>query len=183
VAGGVGGEAGYVRAGKSTELGAVTDNDSFGGGPTAVFSLEFGYLLAPRHRVSLLLGMGDIEREFERDQTWETEGIMTARLFARYAYLFDAWRVRPYLGLGAGWAYLAHSVRTDTGERTVSDLHRMNGVFSNFFVGVSVCLVSSCRVTAFVELNEYWNAWNSDGEDDSVSNFALHGLAGVGVHF
>ena len=188
VSGGLGGEAGYITSGKETEAGAEIDGASFAAGPMVVH-LELGYHLAPRHRLSLLTGMGWVGVEgYEDGSITERykEDKMTLRLFLRYVYFLGQGRLRPYAGAGVGWADLTHTVRTDDitgGGNDLYDSHTMTGVFTDFVAGVQVCLTKACGLSAHLEANYYWNAWNSDGEDDSISNLAFHFLAGLGVHF
>ena len=188
VAAGMGGELGYITSGKETEAGAITDGASFAGGPP-VFHLELGYHLAPRHRLGLLTGMGWQGVEGYEDGSTTTrykEDKMTLRLFLRYVYYLGQGRLRPYAGAGVGWADLTHTVRTDdiSGEgNDLFDSHTMTGVFTDFVAGVEVCLTRACGLSANLEANYYWNAWNSDGEAGSISNLAFHFLFGLGVRF
>jgi len=184
---GIGFEIGFISEDKETEAGAITDNASFGSGP-AVFSLELGYFLSPRDRLSALVGMGGLDVEgYEDDNSGRyKESRMTARVLARYARFFGTGRLRFFGGAGLGWASLSHTVETDgrAGETNIlMDAHTMAGLFTDVLFGAQVCLIASCRLTAHAELNVYWNAWSRDGEENSFTNMALHFLAGIGYHF
>lgn len=161
-----------VPSGILTERHAFTDK--LGAGDTdASFSMEAGLSWNERNWVSLGMLVNGVNRVCYEDAridpaAHQIQSAKSTQFFGRYALRFGENRFRPYLG----WGGIGGPVRVKVTKSekdpmeipVVADTYATNGFFFNPFLGLDVCVLSSCWVSFHLEADFLWKWLDFEAE-------------------